>query len=527
VFIESCALTDGAVVEADLCILGSGPAGLAIARELLGSGLRVVVLEAGGKAVSWRAQALYRAEAIGAPNHAATHSRFRTYGGSATRWTGQCVPLETIDFERRSAVPDSGWPFGADELRPWYERAGELLGLVPPENLRDEPEQDIAAADPALARTLIRFARPTDLGAHLEATFAASRDVDVLLDANVLEIVAGGMDRQVTHVACRGASGRRFTCRATRFVLACGGIENARLLLASRSRTPAGLGNERDVVGRYFHDHPYLVGGYWRPSATATTRGLHVIDDFERIARERCAHSALTLVPEIRRREGLAACVGYFVHRDAWQLAPDYHAPGGRAVVHAAELLRGERVPDRDIVTSLRALAGNPGPAVRTIGRALAARGHSEPRLALRMVLESAPHRDSRVTLGGATDTFGMPRAVVDWRIGNDDWRGAARLRTTLARAIRTNGLGELVEDHATDDAGWPISLSGGKHHMGTTRMHENPALGVVDANACVHSLENLFVAGSSVFPTGGWANPTLTIVALAIRLADHLRRTT
>jgi len=528
-FIASSALTDGDVLEADLCIVGSGPAGLALAREYAGckrpgGKRRVIVLEAGSHRVSHRAQSLYRAELSGAPNHAATHSRFRAYGGSATRWTGQCVPLESIDFEHRSAIAHSGWPFDLAHLSPFYQRAEALFGLVPPAHLDGQPEQDFSRASADLQRSLIRFARPADLGERLRGVFAASDDVDIVLDASVVDIVLDDARRRVVHVRCQGAGGRRLMCRARHFVLACGGIENARLLLAANSQVPAGIGNERDVVGRYFIDHPYLTTGFWTPSGTAVSTGLHVIDDFERVAQQRGAHSVFSLEPALRRREGLAGCVGYFIHREPWQLTGDYHSPGGRAVVHAAELLRNQRSPDRDIVQSLNALAKDPVSAIRLTRAALSAGLRPSPRPALRLVLEATPRRDSRVTLVSERDALGLPRARIAWLVDQDDWRGADRLRRELARCIRSNGLGELVDDRTVDRHGWPVSMSGGKHHMGTTRMHVDPAFGVVDEHARVHSTDNLFMAGSSVFPTGGWANPTLTIVALAIRLADRLR---
>ena len=528
-FIGTRELTDDAVLEADVCVVGSGPAGLAVAHGFLARRERVIVLEAGGERPSWRSQGLYRAEVTGAPNHAATHSRFRAYGGSGTRWTGQCVPLEAIDFERREALPESGWPFDLEHLRPWYRRAAALLGLGAGTDACEREAVPLLGGDSRLAATTIRFARPIDIGASLRAAFAASDNVDVVLETSVVDLVTDATGRRLDAVRCRAAGGtRRLEVRARRFVLAAGGIENPRLLLASTSRGGAGLGNEHDLVGRYFHDHPYLTGAYWRPSARAsadgTASGALVIEDFAALARGRGAHAALTLDPALRRREGLAGCVGYFVHREPWQLERAYHAPGGRAVVHLAELLRGERVPDLDIGASLRDLARDPRAAATTLAGPLRTRlEHRAPRLALRTVLEATPRADSRVTLERERDAHGLPRARVDWRVSGDDWRGEARLCEELARVIGSRGLGTLVDDPGTDADGWPHSMNGGKHHMGTTRMHADPTRGVVDADARVHGLENLHVAGSSVFPSGGWANPTLTIAALSIRLADHL----
>jgi len=525
VFIDSKDLADGAVLEADLCIVGSGPAGLAVAREHLTDRRRVIVLEAGSGRVTHRAQALYRADIEGAPNHAASNSRFRAYGGSATRWTGQCVPLEPIDFEARAGDADSGWPFGAAHLQPYYKRADELFGLAPRRDFVGQPEQDLSATNDRLRRSLIRFAQPTDLGEKLKGALRASTQVDVVLDACAVDIELDETRHRVVAIQAKGAGGRRIACRARQVVLACGGIENARLLLAANSQIAAGVGNEHDVVGRYFIDHPYLTTGYWQPSPRAIAQGLHLIDDFERMAWQRGAHSAFSLDPALRRREGLAGCAGYFMHREPWQLTADYHSPAGQALVHAAELARGQRSPDRDVIESLGALVRNPATAARLVRASAQASRHPSPVPALRLQLEATPQRDSRVTIGRKRDALGLPRANITWRIPADDWRGAERLRLELARGIKAAGLGRLVDDWTRHEQGWPISMSGGKHHMGTTRMHVDPARGVVDADARVHSVDNLYVAGSSVFASGGWANPTLTIVALAIRLADHLRQ--
>lgn len=520
--------SENTALDADICIVGAGLAGLTIAREFLGRGERVVLLEGGDlKHSSW-SQSLYRAVISGVPNHDPAFSRFRTYGGSGTRWTGQCVPLEAIDFEQREGMLHSGWPFDLDHLAPYYQRAGQIFDFGPPGFDLAAWQKQYGEIDPiageCLEASIIRFAHPGDLGQTLRPELAASGNVHVWLNANVV-----GFDTQQGHtrlsaVRIKTPTGQSLRCRAQTIILACGGIENARLLLASGGDNTHALGNEHDLVGRYFMDHPYLTTGYWQPSAKAKAEGLHLIDNFAGVASGRGAHAVFTLSERLRRDERLNSCVGYFIHRDAWQLDPAYYSTGGQALARIAESLRGERPVDARLLKAATDVLRDARHACTALAGSVSALRGSTPLLALRMVVEATPHPQSRITLLQERDALGLPRAHINWQMHENDWRGVSRFRELLANRIRQTGLGELIDDKHLNDSGWPISMAGGKHHMGTTRMHVNPEQGVVDSSSRIHGIENMYVAGSSVFPTGGWANPTYTILALAIRLADHLK---
>lgn len=522
--------SENSTIDADICIVGAGLAGLSIAREFLGRGERVVVLEGGDSKYSSWSQSLYRGVNVGAPNHDTTFSRFRVYGGSGTRWTGQCVPLQTIDFEQRQWMRHSGWPFDLNHLAPYYRRAGEIFGFGPPgfdlTGWQDKCGKIDPIAGDSLTASIIRFAYPADLGQSLKPELSASTNVHVWLNANVV-----GFDTyhdehtrlRAVHVKTR--AGRSLRCHARTFILACGGIENARLLLASQDRNPHGLGNEHGLVGRYFMDHPYLTTGYWAPSKKAKAAGLHLIDSFAGVASGRGAHAVFTLSEKLRRNECLNGCVGYFIHRDAWQLSPTYYSTGGQALTRIAECLRGERPINIRLLKSVTEVLSDARHACAALAGSISERRGSSPLLALRMVVEATPRSQSRITLLQEYDALGLPLANIDWQMHENDWRGVTRLRESLAIRIKQAGLGELIDDKQLNAAGWPLSMAGGKHHMGTTRMHVDPHQGVVDSSSRIHGIENMYVAGSSVFPTGGWANPTYTILALAIRLADHLKR--
>ena len=520
-------------ITADICIVGSGLAGLSIVRELLHSGLQVALIEAGGTQITRSSQRHYRAVNSGAPNHATTHSRFRTFGGSGTRWTGQLVPFQSMDLEARSSIAHSGWPITPDEMQPYYDRADKVFGLDQEgRDVRHWSVEDSFAhkiANDQMQESIIRFAHPRDLGAVMKSELESSDTVTVFLNTSLISIQTRSAGESVDQLALLDTRGRRSFVKATHYVLACGGIENPRLLLASTDNKGRGLGNRHDQVGRYFMDHPYLTTGYWEPDsklhAAASAESVHVIDDYDRVARERGAHAVFTLSEDLRRKEGLNGCVGYFIHRQDWQMKPCYYEPGGQAVTHIAELLRGERVPDTDVLKSAADLLTDAPNAVSTLWNGLKSKPDGPPRLALRMCVEATPHPESRVCLSSKRDSLGLPKAHINWRMHDRDWLGVTRFRELLAQRINDEQLGRLVDDLHVTPQGWPRSMAGGKHHMGTTRMHEEARFGVVDPDCRVHGISNLYVAGSSVFPTGGWANPSHMIIALAIRLADSLKR--
>jgi choline dehydrogenase-like flavoprotein len=515
------------LLQADLLVIGAGPAGLLLASQQAGLGRRIVVMESGGLEFARDVQLLNRGTIHGAPNHLPIHSRYRVYGGSTTRWAGQCVPLEPIDFESRPEMPHSGWPIGWSDIEPYYSRAASILGCNPVGfdaaawEKRAGPLPPIANDE--ISAAAITFAKPLDIGQALRSTLEKSSDVTVVLGATVTAIETDEMMTAATGIRFATLDGSRGRCTARRVVLAAGGIENPRLLLDSTDRSGAGIGNGNDLVGRYFIDHPYLMPGWLEPSDPVQNRGWHVIETFEDAAESPGAHAVFTLNADLRRREGLPGCVGYFVRREAWQLRRSYVAPGGNALVHFAEVARGDKIGDTDLLHhGLAALRSVPSTVAALAGWASAA-VKPQPRAALRICLEATPRADSRVTLGSDRNALGQRQPRIDWKLNDRDWAALHRFRTALAHAIANAGAGRLHYDDSVDPNGYPVSMTGGRHHMGTTRMNDDPRQGVVDRDLRVHGMRNLYILGSSVFPTGGWANPTLTIAALSLRLSDRL----
>ena len=508
----------------DLCIIGAGAAGIALAREFIGSRWRVVVLESGGLRHSPRVQRLYAGENVGLPSYAPAYSRFRVFGGSTTRWPAQCRPLDPLDFEARPGIARSGWPFDHRHLEAWYPRAQAVCGLSVGQGPAWAPDPGTRPlASDELEPILFRFGYPRDFGEAYRREFERSANVDVLLGASVVEIEPAPDLRSIRAVRARLFEGPAFQVEARAYVLACGGIENARLLLASNRIAPAGVGNQQGLVGRFFMDHPYLTTGHLVPAAPQLADAPYVIRSYKRVGLDQTSHLGFALTQQIRRAQELTGCSAYFFRCLASEAAPEQFSRAGKARLRLAELLEHRTFAGAAVGRHLWQAAKG----CRDVGLTLARRASEvirpSYRLAFRTILETTPRPDSRVTLGTARDRLGMPLVRVDWRISESDRRGLERLRRAMAAAIQRNGLGTLIDDPGVDDTGWPPSMEGGKHHMGTTRMHPNPKQGVVDPDCRVHEIANLYVAGSSVFPTSGYANPTFTIVALALRLADHL----
>ena len=523
--IDARTLPPDAQLDSDVCVIGGGPAGIALAHRWIGKQFRVALLESGGLRIRRRSQKLARGANVGLPYIPLHVSRMRCLGGSTARWTGWCRPLDPIDFEARDWVPDSGWPFGPDELAPYYRDAHQLCELG---TYRYDAEPWLGVAGPELLdsggplRTAIfHHSPPTHFGAAFREQLEQARNVTVYLNATLLDLQAdeGGSIRS----AAAGVPGRgKLTVRSRIYVLAAGGIENARILLLSNSGR-GGLGNQRGLVGRYFMEHPILFAGAFEPDPPDRDLGLYTFPPTRVETPDLRGRIVAALAPsaDVMRTERIGNCAVYFMRRESHKTVPDYFTAGVASLHELAAAARRLEVPEATR-HHLKSVLAELGPVTRTAARAWRA-PTPEGRYALKVYLEPFPNPSSRVELSGERDRFGQPRARVRWRLTEADRRTLRRLLEITRTEIQRTGSGRLRVMGADTESGWPPTLSGGSHHMGVTRMHEDPGRGVVDPDCLVHGLSNLFVAGSAVFPTAGFANPTLTIIALALRLADHL----
>ncbi len=521
---------EAASFESDVCIVGAGAAGIPLARQLARRGHGVCLLESGGLEYEQPTQDLYLGENVGMPYYDLEESRLRFFGGTTRIWGGRCALLDPIDFEHRDWVPHSGWPIDRADLDPYYRLAHEQFELG-----EFNYEQDIWSTlgideqpfDPErITANLWRFDEVNErYGPLASKDVIDSEQIHVLLHANVVQVQAAANGREIEHLVIRALGGEPRQIRARHYVLAAGAIENARLLLASNDVEKAGIGNRHDQVGRYFMEHP--VG-----------RLAHV--DVEKpfelwsAMQKRFMHSGPPLAPVLRlgeptqrRERALNSVVTFKLQRDP--------ALGMSLVGKVYPALKHSLAPNRTGLAldhAYRALRGWIHREVRGTIEGLRTRlGLRSLYLILRS--EQAPNPESRVLLSTRRNTLGEPQADLNWQLSAPEKHTASVLVNALDEELKRLQMGRLEPSAWLAEPGlqWPQDPTignhpiGGYHHMGTTRMSADPRAGVVDADCRVHGYGNLFVAGSSVFSTSGWANPTLTLVALSFRLADYLDR--
>lgn len=511
----------GSVLEFDICIIGAGAAGITMARDLSGGRMRVGLLESGGFAYERDVQNLYSGTNSGRPYFELDDARLRFFGGTTNHWAGWCRPLDPIDFERREWVADSGWPLKREELVPFYRRAQDVCQLGPfeysPTRWFDRPEADPILRHPTadVAPSLFQYSPPTRFGAEYRDELEASRNVEILIHSTVTELLPAREADRVDGAVVRTLSGNEFRVEADHYVLATGGVENARILLASNSVRPAGLGNEYDLVGRYFMDHPHFVAAALLPAHPELEFPFFT----RREVKGTTVEGVLTVAPEVQSREEILNLS--FQLRAPRLLSNTYlgSSDGWLALREIfGDLRRGKR--PSGLAHHLQRIMMDLGGVFEGAYQEVA--GSETAIRPLFVRAEQCPNPASRVRLSGETDPLGVPRVDLHWALTRQDLQSVRRGLEIAAGEMGRWGVGRVKIPESLEK--WDPQVEGGWHHMGTTRMAVHPRAGVVDSECRVFGLGNLFVAGSSVFPTSGFSNPTLTIVALALRLSSHLR---
>ena len=533
---------NGELVRTHACIVGAGPAGIAIARELARGGSDVVLLERGAWEGAGLLEPLLTTDSVGLQYDIDGH-RGTGFGGSTHKWLvetplghgfGRLREYDHDDFEHRPWVPYSGWPLTKRNLVPYYTRARSLFDVDwPSDNPEPEWDEEWVRAHPRthLANVNPRvfpFADPSVFSGPMRRELENSERALILTHAVATEFRGNDTGTRVEAVQVAASPASSFSVEADVFVLATGAIENARLLLNSRVPWSTGLGNGHDLVGRFFMEHPRFTAGILTASdpALIDDRTFHAITlhggipvqpkyrlDVETTAREGLTNNTFFFTPAVRSVRLAAAREG--LHRKR----------GPRAVRSLLAAAGRRRVPPSslrlavDLATDLTNVA-----KYLRIHRAVTrdAPGTLSDFLRIEVMAEQSPNPDSRVELLAERDALGVPRASLRWQLADLDLRSYERAQELFGASLEQAGLGQVFTLLAPDEV--PVDLHAASHHMGTTRMHPSPRHGVVNEDSRVHGVANLSVAGSSVFPTGGFANPTLTILALALRLAEHLR---
>lgn len=545
---DANSIPNAACLQADVCVIGAGPAGIALTLDLSARGFSVLLLESGYLALDAKTQALYAGEVADEHMHSPPDKyRQRRLGGSSAIWGGRCMPFDPIDFESRSFIPLSGWPLSYDDLLPYYPQANALSEAGRFSYLAEDALGPQAApmiqgfnSTRVLTSGLERFSCPTHFGSRYARQLELAPGVRVLLGANCTGIRLQPDGRAVRSVEVTTLAGRRFSAACRTTVLATGGIETARLLLASRDVAPAGIGNAHDVVGRYYMCHiAGNVGQLTVHGPVKNVRHGYEVSPEGIYCRRRLAVSASE-----QRRLGLANAVarlhfpritdpshqngvlsGLFLARRLISYEYSKRLNDGNAATpatYARHLLNVVKDP-LDTTGFLahwlthRSLAERKFPSVILRNRT--------NRFSFEMHGEQIPQAQSRVMLSEKVDALGMPQVRVDWRYSPADIDSIRRTLDVMAQEFALSGVAQFEYEKETLEEDLTRFGAYGGHHIGTARMGVDARTSVVNADCQVHSVHNLFVAGSAVFPTSSQANPTLTLVALSLRLSDILAR--
>ena len=536
-----------------VCIVGSGPAGVVLALELARTGHDVILVESGRHAADEAIQSLGDATIADGQAHVAMRlATRRQVGGASNIWGGRCVPFDPVDFDDRPHVARSRWPVTYEEMAAYFQRASDwfITGRAVfnthaiPEVRKKTlvpglPDGDMRSSD------LERWSLPTNFRSEYARQLASTPGLRLVTGLTCVEILTDPSARTVRGLRCRRMDGAEEVLTARRYVVACGGLESTRLLLASRSVVPAGLGNHAGLLGRYYMGH---VSGHicqvvfdTPPQATAY--------EYERDADGVYVRHRMSLSRSVQHRERLPNIVAWLVNP---HLADPRHGSGILSFAYLA--LSSPTFGKRFVAEGIRQAAIGSGPRVvwphvMNMLRDLPATAAFVPTFAYRRFLkrrkapgffvrspnnryvlhyygEHMPNAESRVQLDETVDALGMPRLRIDFRFQDADFAGVVRAHAVWDRHLREHGCGRLEYEAGDPVENARAGQGGGYHQSGTTRMAADPADGVVDPDLRVHGIDNLYVASSSTFVTSGQANSTFMIVAFALRLADHLART-
>jgi choline dehydrogenase-like flavoprotein len=426
------------------------------------------------------------------------------FGGTTGHWAGFCAPFDPIDFKKRDWVPHSGWPIKREDLDPFYARAHKNLDLGPYDyhesywKEKDPSLDSLPFNEAVVFNKMWQFSPPTRFGTKYKDAIVNAANIHLYTYANVTNIAANEHVSTIKEVTVKNFAGKTHTVKAKYFVMACCAIQNARLLLASDKQSPKGLGNGNDLVGRYFMEHLEIKSAeLWL--AKPELLKLYAIDYGKTKAR-----AELAISEEKQREFKILNGTASFTPLDIARKQPAF------IDMWTADTAQTKKNMEKFDQAEKKGSSKN---------------GYRSFQLFTR--IEQAPNPNSRITLDTAQDALGVPRSILHWELTPLEKRSIRTIYELIGQQLGIASKGrirlmEYLQDE--NDNSWPEFTGGGWHHMGTTRMSNDPKLGVVDANCKVHGINNLFVAGSSCYVTAGAPNPTLTLIALALRLSDYLK---
>ncbi len=523
--IESNNFNSGVELNYDICIIGAGAAGITIAKELRLDSHKICLLESGGLDYSRKTQQLYCGQ-ISGDRYSSLHlSRLRYYGGSTNHWGGACLPLDDFDFSKRDWIPFSGWPISFADINPYYRRAHEFLelGEYNYEYIQNASENDeYNLYDQNIFNKLSRHTRldAEIFGSNFIDEFRNSRNIDLITSANVTNLACNSGGNLIEKVAVQTVSGKSFFVNAKNFILASGGIENPRLLLISNKVHESGIGNGHDQVGRYFTDHLFFYSGVLQSDKMIMKKILN--SSTHSMFNTKGYRELITPDYNYLSNNRVLNFYSYLLTRPDYKLTKDYYKEGNQSAMIIKDDMLNARIPI-DFILHLKTVLNDAGILLKLFFDKLKGGIQYNNQLTVRSCIELAPDPENRVMLSQKKDKLGINQVNLKWKLRDLDKYTVIKLHEFLEMKFRKSDIFNLKVNENFIDQQFPYSYESGHHHTGTTKMSDNPKKGVVDKDCKVHGVSNLYIAGSSVFPTAGVANPTLTIIALAIRLSDHI----
>lgn len=531
----------------DICIIGAGPAGITLARELSSTNLHICVLESGGYKRESFTDDLRKI--ITSDLDVKSYSQERVVGGTSSTWGGLSAPLDPIDMEERPFVPVPGWPITYADLIPYWERAADGYAFPSLEEfkrfkkLRDPHTFNTAWKD-LEEKIFLATEEPVHFGKKFIDTFQKDH-LDLFLHATVVRLNTRYVnDKEHVDSVTVLSKERSYVFRAKVIVLASGCMENTRLLLVSDDTCARGIGNQHDQVGRYFMNHPkgdygeialhtpvedlsYFFGCIYEGFAGYT--GIRIREKRQRELQLLNASIRFEPLFPWSGNPGVASLV--FLVKKMKFIVSFWR----RFFTHGIVALRdySETGDDSDLQNAQKDLRGwidifcnialNISSVIQYLFFRISSKRVLISRIRIRHFMEMEPYAENRITLGEESDSYGQRVPLLSYNVTSLDKKSLITLYALLAQEVEILNLGS-VQGNLCEEKEWPVT-GDASHYLGTTRMGNDPHVSVVDVHLRVHSTDNLYVVGGSVFSTSGCANPTFTICALAIRLADLLKQ--
>lgn len=519
--INAHSLDENTSIDTEICIIGGGVTGITLAKELHNKFNNIVLIEAGSETYSKQSQNLYAAEEKTNLFPNPENSRLRFLGGSSNHWENSTNQFDPIDFDKRDWVPDSGWPISYEDTSMYYPKAEEYCGVSNNGYNLKFWLNKLKAADPFSRSSEIESfitqsaVPPTRFYDKYKHELANSSTLTIYKNANFTDIEFEAETESVQSIVFYTKPGIKHTITANAYIMCLGGIENARMLLEINEKNNSRIGNQYGNVGRYFMEHPTIRAAQLYPTNKSLFKLYNSVFLQNKIVKGsiKLTESALKRHQINNVRIPLAESTRLYMSHgissshvlsDAIKnlQLPEYFGTHLINIIKDIDLIT-EKTFDTDLFDDSHDFGGYIIPAM----------------------IEQTPDRNNRITLGKTRDIFNIRRIIISWNLSEENKRSAWKAFDLLAREVGKLAIGRLRVLKERESRLWESQLGFGHHHMGTTRMANSVKQGVVDSNQKVFGTNNLYVGGSSVFTTGSHVPPTLTIVALTIRLANHLSR--